>query len=111
MFRINNEKTTSYRTGYQDFVIDIIESIEKTGEEVYNTWLYRENTGAKIYVVGELKTSYPGYSTDDYARHIIKYIRTRTAKGYTFYSIYDEEIEDIEIAANNRIKAEKANNI
>ena len=105
MRKVSDIKTTSYYTGHEDFIIDIIENNQD--DPMFETWLYREKTGTKIYVVGEFKKYYPGMSVDEYAKHIVKYIRTRTKKGYTFYGIYDEHIEDVELAAWQRIKQER----
>ena len=107
MHKLPETKTTSYMTGYQDFIIDIIETTDPDGEPMYDTWLYREKTGMKMFVVGEYKKYYPGISTYKYARHIIDYIRTVSPKGCTHYDMYDEEIEDLEKACWLRIEQER----
>ena len=108
MKKLHETKTTSYMTGYQDFIIDIIETTDPDGEPMFETWLYRENTGIKDFVVGEYKKAYPGISTYQYARHIIAYIRTVTPKGYTHYSMYDESMEDLEMACMRRLEQERS---
>ena len=107
MHKLPETKTTSYSTGHEDFIIDIVETEDMDGEPMFETWLYRENTGMKSYVVGEYKKAYPGMDTYQYARHIIKYIRTVSPKGYTHYDMYDEEIEDLEKACWLRIEQER----
>ena len=102
-----NWKTTTFDVGYEDFMIDIVESDNKWDEPMYETWLYREKTGTKIYVVGELKKNYPHLNITQYARHMIDYIGIVWDSGYDFYAIYDEHIEDVENACYERMKAER----
>lgn len=105
MRKVADIKTTSYYTGHEDFIIDIIEN--EQDEPMFETWLYRENTGHKTYVVGEYKKSYPGMSAYEYAKTMLRYLKVKTNKGYNFYDIYDEEIEDLESAALQRIERER----
>ena len=106
MIKVSN-KTTTFYTGYEDFMIDIVESDDKWNEPMYETWLYREKTGTKIYVVGEQKKIYANKTIEQYALHMIKYIKIVWKSCMNFYDIYDEHIEDIENAVWERIKAEK----
>ena len=101
MRKVADIKTTSYYTGHEDFIIDIIEN--EQDEPMFETWLYRENTGHKTYVVGEFKKDYPGMSAYEYAKTMLRYLKTRNSYGMNFYETYDEEIEDLEIAACSRI--------
>lgn len=108
MIEIKGNKTTSFYTGKEDFIIDIIETTDIENCPIYETWLYREKTGHKTFVIGELKEYYPsGWTVKDYARTCIEYIRTSGALGLDHYQIYDQEIEDIEKATWQRIQASK----
>ena len=104
MKKLHETKTTSYKTGHKNFIIDIIETTDTDGEPMFETWLYREDAGIKTYVIGEYKKAYPGISTYQYAKTIIDYIRTVSPKGYTEYDIYDEEVKDLEMACWQRIQ-------
>lgn len=107
MKEVKGNKMTTYKTGHEDFIIDIVETTDIDGEQMYETWLYRENTGTKHFVIGEYKKYYPGMTVKQYARTQIDYIRTVNKKGMNYYDIYDEYIEIIEVETWKRIQAEK----
>lgn len=100
-------KTTTFETGHENFLIDIVESVDQFDDAIFETWLYRKDTGIKTFVVGEMKKNSTGKTVDQYAREIIRYIRTVDRKGFTFYDTYDQDIEDLETATCERIRAEK----
>ena len=100
-------KTTTFETGHEDFLIDIVESVDQFGDAIFETWLYRKDTGIKAFVVGEMKKNYPNKTVYQYARGILRYIMAINHKGFTFYDTYDQDIEDLETATCERIEAEK----
>ena len=52
MKRINDSKITSYETGHDDFIMDIVETSAGFGQPMFELWLYRAMTGYKKYIVG-----------------------------------------------------------
>lgn len=74
-------KTTTFETGFEDFMIDIVEHIEhfpnrKTDpdEMVRDVWLYRAGYGIKDYVIGELQRYWEGKTVKETAEEMIDYI-------------------------------------
>ena len=86
---ITGNITTSFFTGRENFIIDIVETTDKFNEPMYETWLYRQDTGTKIFVVGEYKKYYQKKTVTQYARHMIQYLKIVWSSGYNFYDIYD----------------------
>ena len=90
-------KTTTFATGKENFMIDIVEYEEVfkdgTTEKMYGSWLYRYDIGIKEFIVGEFKKHYKGVPLDQYAQHIYDYcmIIWDEEKGYTSFDWYDEE--------------------
>lgn len=90
-------KTTTFYTGKENFMIDIVEKTEtfKDGscEKMYDSWLYRADMGIKEYIAGELKKNYKGYTVEQYAAHILDYclIVWDPEKGYNSFDWYDED--------------------
>lgn len=106
MKEIKTNKTTTFTTGHDDFIIDIVETIDHD-EPMFETWLYRENMGHKMFVTGEYKKYYPNITIRQYARTCLDYLRTVGSKGMDTYDIYDQETEDLETATWQRIENEK----
>lgn len=92
-------KTTTFETGYENFMIDITEYTETfpdgTKEEMYGSWLYRKNMGIKEFIVGEFKKYYPNISVPEYAKHILDYccIVWDTGNGKDSFDWYDEQYQ------------------
>lgn len=65
-------KTTTFETGNENFMIDIVEHEESFislvsndyREFIRDIWLYRKNIGIKQYVIGELKRYWQGKTTE-----------------------------------------------
>ena len=107
MKRITGNYMTTFATGFEDFMLDIIETKDPDGQGMYDSWLYRKNTGHKVFIIGEYKKYYPGMTASQYARKQIQYLNTVNKYGMNYYQDYDQTIEDIEIADWKRFKAEK----
>ena len=90
-------KTTTFHTGKENFLIDIVEYTEVfrdgTTEKMYAAWLYRYDIGIKSFVVGEMKKYYKGVSLEEYAQHIIEYCSHvwDNENGYTAFDWYDKD--------------------
>lgn len=90
-------KTTTFYTGKENFLIDIVEYTETykdgTTAKMYDSWLYRKDIGIKSYIIGEQKKTYKGMTIEEYAQHIIDYcmIVWDPDKGYNSFNWYDED--------------------
>lgn len=108
MLKLYQNTITAFHTGHEDFILEIMETVDNDNEPMFESWIYRENTGCKMFVVCEYKKHYPGLSVSDYARTCIKYIKTVGTNGLNHYDIYDQDIEDMELAAWNRDKQHRS---
>ena len=82
-----NCKTTTYYTGVEDFMIDIVE--HKTNACQFDTWLYRERMGIKEYIVGYMRLY--NYSVPEIIDNLTTYLMIPDIDGNTWYQAYDEE--------------------
>ena len=81
MLRERNTVTTTYETGREDFMIDVVES-----GYVYEAWLYREAEGRKEIMFGIEREFWTMEEFLNKVEELLpKYIR-----------FYDEETENIE---------------
>ena len=108
MKRIAKSKTTSFYTGHEDFIIDIVDTVHGDQDPIYDIWLYRDGTGVKDFVVGYYKKYLPGKTITEVARTAIDYIETVWDSGMDSYDMYDEMIEDLENAFMDRMDAEES---
>lgn len=76
-----NIKTTTYETGFENFMIDITET-----DEEYGAYIYRSDCGLKNFIYGVLKST----TTLREFKEMLE--NTMTEDMY----FYDKDVEDIE---------------
>ena len=78
--------TATYETGYEDFLIDVVEKYDSMGQEnVFEIWIYRESMGVKMLAYG-VPTRTNGGRFDGFCAGL-------EADDFDeFYDIYDEEV-------------------
>lgn len=82
-----NIKTTTFETGIENFMLDIVE--HKTDEVQFDTWLYRNNIGIKEYIVGYMREY--NYSVPEIVDNLTDYLLIPDKNGNTWYEAYDEQ--------------------
>lgn len=83
MLRKTNIKTRTYMCGFEDFMIDIVET-----DTEYNAYIYREKYGLKSHVYGVMRS--------DYTLSQFKAMLENSLLEDMHY--YDQDMEDIEEA-------------
>lgn len=87
MKKATEYKTTTFYTGIENFMIDIVEC--KTGDCQFDTWLYRENMGIKEYIIGYMRQY--NYSVPEIVDNLATYLMIPDKNGNTWYEAYDED--------------------
>ena len=96
MKKINSIKTTTFKTGYEDFMMDIVEYTDTLSdgseEELFGCWIYRKNMGVKEFIVGEFKRDNPDLTVEQFADEMMDYCSIDNGNGDVF-DFYDEQYE------------------
>lgn len=87
MKRVYEIITETYRTGNEDFFLDVV--IHTSGPVQFETWLYRDSVGIKDYVTGYMREY--GYTVEEVVDDMESYLNILDNNGNTWYTNYDRE--------------------